>query len=92
MKTLDFRKKKTKDGRYTAKYIGKCPLTGIRLYDCPECNDPRGPLGMHAAHDYIATEYDMTGPAMSVCWIVQNNSREQYKRGLAMAKKNWKAI
>ena len=87
---LDFRKQETSDGRYTAKYIGKCPLSGIRLYTCAETEDPRGPLGLHAATWFVASEYGQTGPDMAASWLVCNNNRKQYERGLAMARKNWK--
>jgi len=62
------------DGEQTITFIGVCPLTGIRLYTSSGSNDPRGPLGNHAVHDYIAA----------------NNSSATYERGLSLAKREWK--
>lgn len=74
----------------TAKYIGKCPVTGIRLYVSSGSNDPRGPLGIHAVEWFIASEYGMSGPDMAAAWIACNDDRRTYERALEMAKKHWR--
>jgi len=99
MKTkIDFRLSGTQevnlpfDGEVEITYIGKCPVTGVRLYESTGSNDPRGPLGVHAVTDFIAKEYGMTGPTMAASWIACNNDREMCGKVLELAKKNWTKI
>jgi hypothetical protein len=76
----------------TIKYVGKCPVTGVRLYESTGSNDPRGPLGVHAVTDFVAAEYGMTGPTLSAAWIACNNDRAVYEKALEIAKKKWTAV
>jgi hypothetical protein len=78
------------DGVQTIKYVGKCPVTGVRLYESTGSNDPRGPLGIHAVTDFVAEEYGMTGPTLSASWIACNNDRAKYEKALEIAKKKWR--
>lgn len=71
------------------KFEGICPLTQTRLYSCDTGNDPRGPLGVHAIHEYVASEYNMEGPTLAVSWLAVNNDRSLYERGLALAQAKW---
>lgn len=93
--TIDFRRSGTQivnlpwAGESVITYIGKCPVTGIRLYDCDTGNDPRGPLGNHAATEFVAEEYGMVGPTMYASWIACNNDRRVYERALTLAKSKW---
>ena len=87
---IDFRKNGVQfDGRDNYKYVGKCPVTGVRLYVGDNGNDPRGILGIHAVTEFVASEYDMTGPTINASWIACNNDRKIYEKALEMAKKNW---
>lgn len=94
--TINFRTDKDQkvnlpfEGEVTVKFVGVCPLTGERLYVSSGGNDPRGPLGRHAVHEYVAEEYGMQGPTLCVSWIAANNSSTMYEQGLRLAKKNWK--
>ena len=76
-------------GKSVITYLGKCPITGTRLYECDTGNDPRGPLGVHAAEVFKASEWDMTGPDVFAGWIACNNDRAIYDRALAYAKSKW---
>jgi hypothetical protein len=76
-------------GESVVTFVGVCPLTGQRLYECDSGNDPRGPLGKHAVHEFVAEEYGMTGPALAVSWIAVNDSREMYEQGLRLAMAQW---
>jgi hypothetical protein len=71
-------------------YLGKCPVTGVRLYESDTGNDPRGPLGIHAATEFVAEEYGMEGPTLNASWIACNNDRNIYEKALVIAKKSWK--
>jgi hypothetical protein len=74
----------------TIKYVGKCPVTGTRLYESTGSNDPRGPLWIHAVTVFTASEYDMTGPDLLASWIACNNDRRTYEKALEIARKSWK--
>jgi hypothetical protein len=96
MKTkIDFRTNKTQtvdlpfSGKSVITYLGKCPVTGIRLYESDTGNDPRGPLGYHAATEFVAEEYGMTGPVINASWIACNNDSSVYEKALALAKSKW---
>jgi len=78
------------DGEQTVKYVGKCPVPGVRLYESTGSNDPRGPLGVHAVTEFVAEEYGMVGPTLAASWVACNNDRENYERALEIAKKNWR--
>ncbi len=93
---IDFRKFGTQtvnlpfDGEQKITYVGKCPVTGVRLYESTGSNDPRGPLGIHAVTEFVATEYGMEGPTLAASWIACNNDYHMYERALKIAKKNWR--
>lgn len=93
--SIDFRTSKPQkvnlpfDGEVTIIYVGRCPVTGTRLYESTGSNDPRGPLGWHAVTDFVASEYDMEGPTMAASWIACNNDRAIYEKALSIAKSRW---
>jgi hypothetical protein len=95
MNKIDFRKNGTQvvnmgfDGEQTITYVGKCPVTGIRLYESTGSNDPRGPLGVHAITVFVASGYNMTGPDVLSSWIACNNNKNIYNRVLDYAKSKW---
>ena len=95
-RNIDFRKNGVQvvdlpfDGESRIEYVGKCPVTGVRLYVSDKGNDPRGPLGIHAVTDFVASEFGMTGPTLSASWIACNNDYKTYLTALDMAKKTWK--
>ena len=80
------------DGEQTLTFVGKCPVTGVRLYESTGSNDPRGPLGVHAVTDFVASEFDMVGPTLAASWIACNNDQAVYRRALEIAKKKWTAV
>lgn len=96
---LDFRRKETsyrddwRDGiTRTAQYMGRCVLCGTRTYAFPDGeNDPRGPLGDHAAMPMVASEHGMTGPNVPCCFTCQNDTTERYNMALnwAVAVGSW---
>jgi hypothetical protein len=96
MKTkIDFRTSKPQvvhlnvDGETRVEFLGVCPVTQTRLYTAINTgDDPRGPLGNHAAGWFVASEYDMTGPDVLVSWNLVMNERENYEKGLKFAKSN----
>ena len=98
MNKIDFRKNGVQvvnlpfDGEQKIIFVGKCPVTGVRLYESTGSNDPRGPLGIHAVTDFVASEYDMTGPGLLASWIACNNDRTKYEKALEIAKKGWTAV
>lgn len=69
---------------YTVKYLGKCPVSGVRLYDMPESS-----FLEHQPKTLIATEYDMNGRDLVVSWHECNNSRAVYEQAMSLAKENW---
>jgi hypothetical protein len=52
-------------------------------------NDPRGPLGDHAANPFVASEYDMTGPDVPCCFSCVNTDEGRYDYALKQARKQW---
>lgn len=70
-------------GEYLVKYLGKCPVSDIRLYDMPGAAFPD-----HAPTTLVAAEYDMTGPDLVYSWLASNDSK-QYHQALALAKESW---
>lgn len=79
-------------GESVITFLGVCQVTGTRLYECNTGNDPRGPLGVHAATKFVASEYGMAGPTLLASWIACNDDRKICKRALAIAKSKWKEI
>lgn len=78
------------DGETRVEFIGVCPITKTRIYDAIETgNDPRGPLGNHAAGYFVASEYSMSGPDLIVSWNLVMNERKNYDKGLTLAKSKW---
>ena len=82
----------------TIKHAGKCVVCGRNVYQPtdetgrPYDPDPRGIFGQeHAAAHLVASEYSMTGPDASLCFEC-SNTREQYQRGLEIARAQWKAV
>lgn len=94
-KKIDFRKSEKQivdlpfAGISEITYLGKCPATGVRLYECSTGNDPRGPLGIHAATEFVASEFNMKGPTINASWIACNNDRATYEKALEYAKLKW---
>ncbi len=96
-KLLDFRRKETGytdtfagRGIRTATFQGHCTLCGTRTYAFPDGeNDPRGPLGDHAAAPMVASDYGMVGPDVPACFTCQNDTEGKYDRILAIAKGCW---
>ena len=80
------------DGTQCIWYVGKCPVSGVRLYKSNESNDPRGILGHHAATEFVASEYGMTGTTWNASWIACNNDSETYNQMLALAKLTWREL
>jgi len=81
-------------GERTIIFIGKCIQCERNCYgyDNEPNPDPRGLIDpRHCAHDFVASEYDMTGPDV-VCCFDCHNTRELYFRGLALAKEQWKEL
>lgn len=96
--TIDFRKNGVQvvnlpfDGEQKITFVGKCPVTGVRLYESTGSNDPRGPLGVHAVEVFEAKGWNMTGPDLLASWIACNNNRRTYDKALEIAKKGWTAV
>ena len=70
-------------GLYTVKFVGTCPVSGIRMYDMPGSPYPD--------HDYVqlvAADYGMSGPDLTISYLASNDSK-QYHTALAMAMKTW---
>ena len=70
-------------GVHTVKYMGKCPVSGIRMYDMPGSPFPN--------NDYTtlrATEYDMSGPDLLISYLASNDSA-MYHRAMKLAKSAW---
>lgn len=70
-------------GLYNVKYLGKCPVSGIRMYEMPG-----SPYPGHDYTDLAAAEYGMTGPDFRIAYLASNDSA-MYHRALAMAQKTW---
>lgn len=71
----------------TARYVGRCVLCGRRTYDDDGGNDPRGPMGDHAAAELIPADYGATGATVPACFLCQNDSEERYRLTLRKARK-----
>jgi len=87
----DFRRNVTTypgwSGDRTARYVGRCVLCGVRTFDDTDSNDPRGPMGDHAACSMVPEDYNATGDTVPVCFTCQNDSEERYTRALRRAER-----
>lgn len=71
-------------GVHNVKFMGVCPISGIRMYDMPGCPYPD--------HDFVAleaAEYDLEGPDFIYAWLASNDG-EQSRKALEMAKAMWR--
>jgi hypothetical protein len=71
----------------TATYAGACVLCGTRTYTDSGGNDPRGPLGDHAAAPLDPAEYGAVGAVVPACFLCQNDTEERYARTLRRAER-----
>lgn len=71
-------------------YKGRCVVCNRTTYRFSDgSGDPRGPLGLQAASEFSAAEYDMVGPDVPCCFGCAN-VRERYELGLEAARKRWR--
>ena len=68
----------------TVTYVGRCPVSGVRLYDFPGAGWLENSI-----ETFVAAEYDMTGPDFYASWLECNNSSKLTERALEMAKATW---
>ena len=74
----------------TVIYTGICEHCGKRTYEFENSNsDPRGPLGMRIPDPFVASEFDMKGRDVLVCWECGNNDAVTYEVALSIAKERW---
>ena len=71
----------------TASYVGRCVLCGVRTYDDSSSNDPRGPMGDHAAAPMDPEEYSAVGATVPACFLCGNDGEPRYRRLLARAQR-----
>lgn len=71
----------------TATYAGRCILCGRRTYDDDGGNDPRGPMGDHAASPLDPAEYGATGRTVPACSLCLNDTGDRYARLLRRAER-----
>lgn len=71
----------------TARYAGRCVNCGTRTYDDDGGNDPRGPMGDHAAAPMIAAEYSAVGQDVPACFRCQNDDESRYWATLRRARR-----
>jgi hypothetical protein len=71
----------------TATYAGSCVLCGVRTYTDTGGDDPRGPLGDHAAAELDPAEYGATGAIVPACFLCGNDTEERYRRLLRRAER-----
>lgn len=71
----------------TATYAGACVHCGTRTYTDTGGNDPRGPLGDHAAAPLDPTEYGATGATVPACFFCQNDTELRYTHTLRAAER-----
>jgi hypothetical protein len=91
----DFRRRSTtyRDGwngslsTRTATYAGSCVLCGVRTYTDTGGDDPRGPLGDHAAAALDPAEYGATGAIVPACFLCQNDDEARHTRLLRRAER-----
>jgi hypothetical protein len=70
-------------------FVAPCIVCGARVYEMENGeNDPRGPLGLHAPVELVASEYNMAGEDLVMCWGCGDNSRK-YTFGVGLAKARW---
>lgn len=71
-------------------YLGQCQVCHTRCYGFQDGqDDPRGPLGDHAASELIASDHYMIGPDIMMCFMCANDE-PRYNKGLRRAYKVWK--
>lgn len=78
-----------------ARYSGKCVVCGRNVYS-PLGQDGRAydpdPRGLfiqeHAAAHLVASEYNMAGPDVPMCFAC-SNIQSEYHKGLAIARNQW---
>lgn len=89
----DFRRAETvyRDGwtgdTRTARYVGACVLCGRRTYDDDGGNDPRGPMGDHAAAPLDPAEYGAVGAIVPACFLCLNDTEQRYRMALHRAQR-----
>jgi hypothetical protein len=71
----------------TATYAGACALCGTRTYHDTGGDDPRGPLGDHAAAELDPADYGAVGAIVPACFLCQNDTEERYTRALRLAER-----
>ncbi len=71
----------------TARYAGRCIGCGVRTYSDDGGNDPRGPMGDHAAMPLDPADYGATGATVPACFLCQNDTEERYRRTLNRARR-----
>lgn len=69
----------------TATFVGVCVNCGIRTFSDTGGNDPRGPLGDHAAAPFYPADYSAQGEIVPACFRCQNDTRERYLQALSLA-------
>lgn len=74
-------------GDYLVKYLGKCPITGTRLYDLPDFAHPE-----HQPYVLRAAEYDMNGPDFMYSWMAYQGDGKARAKAIEMARKTWAPI
>jgi len=72
----------------TATYAGRCVNCGRRTYSDTGGDDPRGPLGDHAAAELDPAEYGATGRTVPACFLCQNDNEAKYTRTLRLAERS----
>lgn len=71
----------------TATYAGRCIGCGVRTYDDSSSNDPRGPMGDHAASPLRPSEYGAAGQDVPACFTCQNDTEARHLRTLRRAER-----
>jgi hypothetical protein len=71
-------------GEYLVKYLGKCPITGTRLYDLPDFAHPE-----YQPYILRAAEHDMSGPDFMYSWMAYQGDAKARATALEMARKTW---
>lgn len=71
----------------TATFAGRCILCGRRTYQDTGGNDPRGPMGDHAASPLDPAEYGATGREVPACFLCLNDTESRYRMALNRARK-----
>lgn len=70
------------------RFEGACVLCGRRTFGFDDGqDDPRGPLGDHAAAPLDPTDYGATGAIVPACFLCQNDTEDRYTRLLRRAER-----